>query len=261
MLKKGGNAKQKNKLGLIDSYIEEVNADMTHDLQMSFVIAQSGISGVKDYLPQLIKIYQEAEKHNLNTPKIYPQHLKSLAKALEEVKKEVCFINYYIDILLMDLCESITKDIPIEICSIKECINQAFQQYPYRSDEQSLIMHYSLDFSDFTFKGNKRLMKYVFFCLIRNAIKQIKQTDGGNIKFSSRKEGNYSYLTLKYTGLIKCQKKFKRIFSKFCPFSTYNIGLGSHFCHRIMRNIGGDITCKFKKNKYILFDLCFPHII
>jgi len=157
--------------------------------------------------------------------------------------------------------------------SIKQCINEALQEYNFFGSERECINWDNKDNQDFVYLGNNLLTKHVIFNLIKNSLKAFKESDQGSsgnkifISLITSKETRdidcdyhtkeFNYLIFKDTATGIYGDAFENLFNKFNSDKD-STGLGLAFCKMVMQSIGGDITCDSKFGNYTKFTLKFP---
>jgi signal transduction histidine kinase len=182
--------------------------------------------------------------------------IEILKKAPEDISALANSGLFIIDMLLTKLKENInfTSLFPV---SIKACVEEALEQYPFSPGEEKLI---TIELKDFTFLGNKQLMLHIIFNLLKNALYYIEYARKGEIYITSHFGDKYNILVFKDTGPGIAKAVQKRIFEKFFTSSNHGTGLGLSFCRKVMESIGGQISCKSEEGSYTEFILTFPRI-
>jgi hypothetical protein len=77
--------------------MEEDLLEIIHKIRTPTMAIQSSSQGIKDYLPRLVAVYQEAKRYHINVPEISEDILIILAKVVSNIEKEASFINAYLD--------------------------------------------------------------------------------------------------------------------------------------------------------------------
>lgn len=178
---------------------------------------------------------------------------KSQKNIQQETKKAVTFIDFVLNNL---------KDLtlmPLETCSIEECIKEAIDRYPYQGqrEREKIILK---EIIDFDFIGHKELMVHVIFNLIKNALYFITRVQKGNIYIWTEKDSETNYLYFRDTGTGMSKSKLKHIFHEFYSDTGVGSGVGLYFCKRVMKLFNGDISCTSELSEYTQFKLSFPVI-
>lgn len=159
---------------------------------------------------------------------------------------------HIIDMLLTKIKASRLKDFSLQRCSIKDCVEKAFQRYPL-----SKIQKEQVDLSrveDFSFRGNEVLMEHVLFNLIKNALYFIKKSGKGSIcVWTERQDAFWMALHFKDTGTGISQESLPFVFKRFFTQSKYGSGIGLYFCKRVVEFFGGSILCQSVEGEFTEF--------
>ncbi|BFM51357.1 hypothetical protein THO17_35200 [Marinomonas sp. THO17] len=217
--------------------------------------------GLNRYLPELLNVYELANKHNLVEQPIKSQTFSILNASLEQIKNEVQHSNTVIDILLMSLGKSKINQEEFEYFSMADIVTQAIERYPFDSqDERNIVTTHLSD--DFQFFGSDLLMMHVIFNLIKNALVFTNTTSEASIELHLKKTNNENYLYFRDNGKGISLKDRLSIFESF--YSSANLdkgagtGIGLAFCKKVLTSFNADITCDSKLGEYTEFTLSFP---
>jgi two-component system CAI-1 autoinducer sensor kinase/phosphatase CqsS len=162
-----------------------------------------------------------------------------------------------------------TKFIDLSIAGV---IESAIKEYAFENGEQKKLVNVTLkgDFAnnlkndsvggleggfnsagDFTFRGDKTLMIFVLFNLLKNSLYYQAKID---IWLDSDKKCLY----FKDNGVGIAADKLGSIFDDFVTANKKGgTGLGLPFCKRVMISFGGDIFCKSVEGQGVEFCLQF----
>lgn len=77
--------------------MKKLLTEVIHKMRTPTTAIQSGISGIKTFIPQLVESYQEAKKFGVNVPEIQPRHLEILLKVMDNIENDAAFMNNYLD--------------------------------------------------------------------------------------------------------------------------------------------------------------------
>ncbi len=248
------NTLQSEKLKTINTVAESV----AHELRTPLRTIASGAEGLQLFLPKLIETYSIAKNAKLPIPKIDESHYNSLKKALDNINSEVNSAFTFINILLINANESITKS-KYQECSILECIDQAISRYPFDVKEKELIVLENKN--DFIFKGDQELMIHVLFNLLKNSLYYIKAANKGKINIKVEIDHPYNRLYFKDTGKGISKKILPHIFDRFFTRTYHGTGIGLAFCKLVMKNFGGNILARSHEGEYTEFIMRFPNYI
>ncbi len=182
---------------------------------------------------------------------------KKLLEAYTLIAGEISKTNAFITITLESLTE--LKNKKLEKISIKDCVMEAIERFPYEYDEKKLI--HSNQVKDFTLIGDRETLIHVLFNLIKNALYFIEAAEKGEVAIWTDADNDFNYLHFEDTGKGMPQHKADRIFDKFYTDTGVGTGIGLYFCKNAMKIMGGDIECKAKEDEFAHFILSFPKTV
>jgi len=129
--------------------------------------------------------------------------------------------------------------------SISDTIKKAIKQYAYRSKEEKVLVNLDLE-NDFIFKGDKNMMIFVIFNLLKNSLYYKSKIE---IRTQTKSDGNYLYFKDFGPGIES--DKLDLIFESFFTSGKKDgTGLGLSFCKRIMTAFEEEIICKSKISEW-----------
>ena len=176
--------------------------------------------------------------------------------AYELILGETAKTNGFITIILESLTElknkSFTKN------SIKHCVMEAVDRFPYEYDEKKIVHMDKVE--DFDFMGDREIFIHVLFNLIKNALYFIQAAEKGQITIWTECGDDFNCLHFKDTGMGMPPNKADKIFDKFYTDTGVGTGIGLYFCKNAMNIMGGDIVCNSEEGKFAHFILSFPKI-
>ncbi len=202
-------------------------------------------------------ISNSAKLLGLVTQNLSDQAVQSkLQKIQELITIETNKTNGFINIIMESLSD--LERIAISKISIKDCVIDAIERFPYEYDEKNLI-HYE-DLKDFSLRGDQEILVHILFNLIKNALHFIEAAGKGDVTIWTEMSDEYNYLHFKDTGKGMSQDKAEQIFDKFYTDTGIGTGVGLYFCKNAMNIMGGDIACEAKEGEYAHFTLSFTKI-
>lgn len=236
-----------------------LSAHMAHEIRTPLAAIKASASGASDYLPELVRSYEQARQHSL-TNVVIPKGMRSmLGTSLQHIQSEVDRINSILNVLLVNLRREGDKS-GYGLESITSCIEDCMARYPFREGERDKI-HLFLD-TDFEFRGSRLLVTHVLFNLLNNALYSIRVTGDGAVGICVRQQGNTGLLYFSDSGKGIPKTSLPHLFEPF--FSTkpsdVGTGVGLYFCKRVMEEFGGNIQCHSEEGVYAEFELSFPNI-
>lgn len=250
--------KEKDLAQKTSNFMQLVTGAMAHELRTPLRTISCGAVGLKKYLPLLIQAYELAKAANLDVPLIPKMHYEILPSAAESIETEAKAAFAIIDMLFVKSGVMNLDLTQIEKCSIRACIAEALQRYPFAPDEREKVIWSSENSSDFEFSGKKILMIHVIFNLLKNALYYLKVAGKGEIKIWLEPGAEYNMLHFKDTGTGITPEILPHIFERFFSHTLHGTGIGLAFCKMTMQNFGGDISCKSVVGEFTEFNLKFP---
>ncbi|MDP3270170.1 MAG: HAMP domain-containing sensor histidine kinase [Legionella sp.] len=231
---------------------------IAHELRTPLLGIKSGAQALVHYLPGLVEGYQVAKEHELISTPLRQRRLHELKGVSDRIVGEIDYANTIIDMLLIKAGrENSLQNCLFETCSVKECLSEAIDRYPFQTSAERALISWS---GDFIFRGSKLLMQHVLFNLIKNALYVIAVAQRGEITIWTACGDKFNYLYFKDTGKGMTTQQLSRLFNHFYTTTFMGTGIGLSFCKLVMNGFGGNITCDAKENEYALFTLSFPVI-
>ncbi|WP_133130852.1 sensor histidine kinase [Legionella yabuuchiae] len=230
---------------------------IAHELRTPLLSIKSGAQALKTSLPALFDGYRLAKEQGLLDKPIRVNRLNQLEGVNDRIINEINYANAIIDMLLIKAGrDNHLEHCVLEPCSMSECLQEAIERYPFRTNEARRLVQFE---GDFEFFGSKLLMQHVLFNLMKNALYAIAVAERGEINISTHSDDQYHYLYFKDTGLGMSQQQLHQLFEHFYTTSFMGTGIGLSFCKLVMRRFGGDIRCESEEGAYTTFILYFPN--
>lgn len=230
---------------------------IAHELRTPLGSIKMTALALKQYLPILIDSYKNhtsTEENHLSN-----EQLSGISEAFDRIVKSATSANQIISMILTNLMAEEAQVSKYNLCSIEECLKISIEEYTFPLGDPTQIDLSQL--KDFTFYGDKDLIKHVFFNLFKNAFYFIKKAGKGHITISNDQKGKYNKIYFKDTGYGIQKGNLSKIFDKFYTSDTHHgTGIGLAFCKLVMQAIGGNISCKSVFGEYTEFILSFPKV-
>lgn len=167
--------------------------------------------------------------------------------------------NLVIDILLNNIKNQSISQLDYGVYTINDIVDTAINDYAFKTDEASFV--HSKIVYDFTLKGDKSLLIYVFFNLFKNALYVLSSEENPRIDLWGSVEESSHLLHFKDNGTGIPKSIEKNLFEGFVTQGNSNgTGLGLSFCLEAMKSMGGNITCKSEWGYGTEFILRFPKV-
>lgn len=248
--------------------MQSICSNIAHEMRTPLSGIRSSISGVDEYLPELIKAYelgQQTKPQDFSV--IRKDHLSSLTSTPARITLMIDQANTVIDMLLMNLREKSLDDSQMNICFAKDCIEQAVERYPFRSGEKDQV---ELDLAeDFRFLGIESMFIYVIFNLLKNSLYSIRSAQKGKI-FIGTETGvktnlfpageNINLIYFRDTGEGVEEEIINNIFDSFFTTKEGGTGAGLAYCKRTVESFNGKIECESILGEYCEFRIYFPEV-
>lgn len=239
--------------------LKSMGGSIAHELRTPLTAIQLGIQSAQEYYPTLLDGYKSAREHGIEVNPISGKQLQLLSEIFNDLEIETESANTFINMMLMNLRQNTPYGSSFQIYPIKSCLEEAIHRYPFREGERDLL---TLDesFCDFSFKGDKLIIIYVFFNLLKNALFFIEAARKGNITIWCKKTPKNNILYFKDTARGIAPKELSKLFEKFHSTTDHGAGLGLAYCKTAMNSLGGDICCISEYGEFTQFELFFPQI-
>jgi len=236
-----------------------LSATIAHEMRTPLSGVRASIGGGDAYLPDLIAAYEFSHKQDSERfPVIRKDLLETLSDTAPRIRSMVDQANHVIDLLLINLNDQRTESANFTLCSVRECVVEAIEQYPFRLFERKKVQ-INVD-EDFQFLGEKSLLVYVIFNLIKNALYSLESAGKGLVHIALEKGEQRNYLIFEDTGLGIEDDVLPLIFDGFFTTRSNGTGAGLAFCKRTLRSFDGAIGVSSKPGEFTRFKLEFPHI-
>jgi two-component system, CAI-1 autoinducer sensor kinase/phosphatase CqsS len=237
-----------------------IAAAVAHEMRTPLATIRIQAMSIAKYWPILFEGYQLAVKHGLCEKRIHTRHLHILSDLSNSITREVDRSNMVIDMMLASTSIEQPGILVFERYSIRNCAEEAMGRYPFNDAARAKLSVAITE--DFYFHGSDTLLVCVLFNLLKNALHALKTSDGGEIRISTAKAGQFNRLVVTDTGPGIPADLLSHIFDTFYTTKRINegSGLGLAFCKRVMTAFGGRISCDSSVGEYTSFILEFPAI-
>lgn len=217
----------------------EFSANVTHELKTPLTSIMLSSEMLKNNL-----VKKEDEKRFIDT--IYNQ-----SSALLEMIDEIIKLSFLDEVNNFDM----------KSVNIKDILEQIMKELEFKLKEKNIKI--SLDFNDFAFFANEKLIKTMFYNIIDNAIKY--NIDNGLIFISSKSQKKRIIVSIKDTGIGISKDIQNRIYERFFRQDTSRnkaikgTGLGLSIVKKIARIHKVKIMLNSELNKGSEFILVFKN--
>ncbi len=234
------------------SLLHSLSASIAHEMRNPLHSIINAIESVQSMLPQKTTRDQPVLEYTLDSSR-----LTNLHNVFKDSKDTVLRANKIIDSILLDMQGKSINLNTFKRTKAQHCIETATNTFSYSSSEdQRLIQNHCNN--DFDFFGDKDLLVYVLFNLIKNAL-YYKDKPGFTLEISTETTPDSNIIKIYDTGPGIPQSKRKRIFDSFYTFGKEGgIGLGLSFSKRVISSFRGTIVCNSQENEWTEFVIRLP---
>jgi two-component system CAI-1 autoinducer sensor kinase/phosphatase CqsS len=237
-----------------------IGENIAHELRTPIAGIRAFHSSINAVLPKLVEDHKRAQEQGVVEP-FNPAFYGKLTQTLETIDTMTANALIIIDMLLHNSSSGDIKPDGFSIHNMADCIQNALDQYPYKSSKESKITSWD-NSCDFDFYGSDVLMLHLLLNLLRNAIYHIRQAQKGTIQIYATVSEQGHCLHFMDTGPGIDPKVLPHVFKRF--YSSMQTGRGSGiglaFCKKVMESFCGSISVDSIQHEYTEFVLFFPRI-
>lgn len=237
--------------------MQSLSANIAHEMRTPLSGIRASISGLEDYLPQLLQSYEYCLRQAPDQfPPIRYDQLNTLLGTPRRIQLMIDQANTVIDMLLMNLRENSLDRRQLNPCSAADIVEQAVDRYPFKSGERERL---TLELvQDFRFLGIESLCIYILFNLLKNAYYSLQSAQKGDITITLRKDTKEGRLIFRDTGLGIAPDILEHVFDGFFTTREGGTGAGLSFCKRTVLSFDGHIECHSTQGEYAEFVITLP---
>lgn len=237
--------------------MQSLSANIAHEMRTPLSGIRASISGIEEYLPQLLEAQQWCAEHEKGKfAPIRESHLSVLTNTPRRIKLMIDQANTVIDMLLMNLRENALDRKQFNVISAKEIIEQAVDRYPFKSGQREKL-HLAIT-EDFNFLGIESLCIYIMFNLLKNAYYSLQGAQKGEITITLQRKDKEGIIRFRDTGQGIDPAVLARIFEGFFTTKQEGTGAGLAFCKRTVESFNGTITCNAALKEFAEFVITLP---
>ncbi|UZJ40011.1 response regulator [Prosthecochloris sp. SCSIO W1102] len=234
------------------SLLHSLSASIAHEMRNPLNSIITAMSSVQSILPDKPEQDEAISAYTLSRSRMINLH-----DVVEESTKTVLRANKIIDTILTDMQGRSLDPKIFKKVSAKNNINSAIRSFSYSKPEDRKLIR-NLASIDFVFLGDKDLLTYVLFNLIKNALYYKKNPDFF-LEVSTGTTAEWNFIKVRDTGPGIPVSEREKIFDSFYTSGKEDgIGLGLSFCKHVITSFAGHITCDSKENEWTEFIIRLP---
>ncbi len=243
------NIAHKSKISLLHS----LGGSVAHEMRNPLNTIINAMGSVQSILPN--KPEKETENSDYTLSR---SGLISLHNVVEESTDTVLRANKIIDSILAGMQGKSVDPATFKRTSARNSVQSAVHSFSYSNPEDRRIVNIFAT-NDFEFFGDKDLLIYVLFNLIKNAL-YYKNKEGFRLEITTETGTVFNSIKVLDTGPGIPVSKREKIFDSFYTSGKKGgVGLGLAFCKRVITAFGGTIICDSKENEWTEFIISLPH--
>ena len=234
------------------SLLHSLSASIAHEMRNPLNSIINAMGSVQSILPDKPDRDEADSNYTLSG-----SGLINLHNVVEESTTTVLRANKIIDSILADMQGKSLDLKTFKRVAAKESIQSAVSSFSYDAPEDRKLIK-NLATTDFDFFGDKDLLIYILFNLIKNAL-YYKAKPGLTLEITTETGLTGNTIRVRDTGPGIPAPKRERIFDSFYTSGKESgVGLGLSFCKHVVTSFGGHITCDSKENEWTEFTIHLP---
>ena len=234
------------------SLLHSLSASIAHEMRNPLNSIINAMGSVQSILPDKPGRDEADSNYTLSG-----SGLINLHNVVEESTTTVLRANKIIDSILADMQGKSLDLKTFKRVAAKESIQSAVSSFSYDAPEDRKLIK-NLAKTDFDFFGDKDLLIYILFNLIKNAL-YYKAKPGLTLEITTETGLTGNTIRVRDTGPGIPAPKRERIFDSFYTSGKESgVGLGLSFCKHVATSFGGHITCDSKENEWTEFTIHLP---
>jgi len=228
------------------------------EIQNIIILSSSIAHELKNYLMGISICAELSENKIKDITNICSGIIEGNLKSLRQRVKAASYLISNLQLQMKGIATGKPSIEDFKQYSMAKNIQEALEQYPFDAGEKELI---AIEITtDFDYVGNPVLTNHIFYNLIKNSLRAIKNADKGKITIALERGKKFNKLIFKDTATGISKEFLPKIFGLFesQAIAQGGTGIGLAFCKLVMQSYGGDIACNSIVRKYTEFVLKFP---
>jgi signal transduction histidine kinase len=210
-------------------------------------------------LPELLRGYQLAVRHELLVNGLYPGQSERLPMLTRAIRRQIDNTSTVVEMSLASITLDRLDRRSFGPQSVRHCVEAALSRYPFSPGERRHVSVIPID-AQLRFSGTDSLFIFVLFNLLKHALHAIESGGSGNITISAGRDGGFCVIHFNDTGPGIPASVLPHIFDPFYSTNLYGQGGGIdlEFCRRVCEAFGGSISCVSTPGVLTTFTLRLP---
>jgi two-component system, CAI-1 autoinducer sensor kinase/phosphatase CqsS len=233
-------------------FMRSLSGTIAHEMRNPLNAIVNAIEAIQSILPERPSASSREEIFMINR-----NSLDAVNDVIDEASDIVRRGNKIIDSILTAMQGGEVDIRSFRRRSAAATIHSAIDTFAYSAPEEKKLIHVDTP-EDFDFFGDKDLLVYVLFNLIKNAL-YYKNKPSFSIAITTESHASGNFIRVKDTGPGVPIGKREQIFDSFYTHGkTGGNGLGLSFCRRVINSFGGHIVCHSKEQEWTEFEIMLP---
>lgn len=236
-----------------------IGSTVAHEIRTPLAAIRGFTSGISNTLPELLRVYEEAERLEITDTKLSREKRRLIRDALTNIREEVDYSNTIIDMLLVSTTGLDFTQNDGNPCEATDCVSSCVSRFPYANDVQKEMVTVKY-VKGFQINAPKLIVVHVLFNLLKNAIRHSQRSTERSVVIKVGNAEGLRIISVRDSGPGVARAAQQKIFERF--YTTQAVGegagIGLSFCSSAMKKIGGSIECESDSTSYSLFTLTFP---
>lgn len=233
-------------------FMRSLSGTIAHEMRNPLNAIVNAIEAVQSILPERPKPNSTEENFVISR-----NNLIAVNDVIDEASDIIRRGNKIIDSILTAMQGGETDTKTFRRRSAASTIRSAIDTFAYSAPEEKKLIQLATE-SDFDYFGDKDLLIYVLFNLIKNAL-YYKNKPSFSIAITTVPLPTGNLIRVRDTGPGVPIGKRELIFESFYTHGkSGGNGLGLSFCRRVINAFGGHIVCHSKEQEWTEFEIMLP---
>jgi len=243
--------------GLMRQYF--LAATVAQEVAMPLEVIGMHADELGNALPELLRGYQLAVRHQLLVNGLYPGQSERLPTLTRAIRRQIDSTSTVVEMSLASFTLDRLDRRSFGPQSIRHCVESALERYPFLPGERGRVSVIPID-PQLRFSGTDSLFAFVIFNLLKNALYAIESSGSGSITISAGRDGGFCVVHFNDTGPGIAADVLPHIFDPFYSTRPHGHagGMGLDFCRRVCDAFGGTISCASTPGVLTTFTLRLP---